>query len=359
MKKFFRILLILILAGLFVWTLYFLYQKSEEDPVVYETTTAQVTDIVKKTVATGSILPRKEIEIKPQVSGIVQEIYVEPGKEVEKGDLIAKVEIIPDMISLNNAENRLKRAQLGFDNAKQDYTRNKNLFEKGVISASEWQRFQLDFDNAKEELNAAESNLQIIREGASKKQGSNSNNIIRSTVKGMVLDVPVEEGNSVIEANNFNDGTTVASIADMNEMIFEGKVDESEVGKLKEGMDLVLSIGAIEGAVFDAKLEYISPKGIEENGAIQFEIKAMVNLKEDYFIRAGYSANADIVLAKAESVLSIEESLVQFEDGKPFVEVETGEDTFEKRFVELGLSDGIQVEVKSGLSSSDQIKKPI
>lgn len=359
MKKFLKISLVVIILFLFGYTLFFLYQKSQQDPVVYETGVAEEMDIVKKTVATGTIKPRKEIEIKPQVSGIVQELYVEAGEVISKGDLIAKVEVIPDMLTLNNAENRLNRAEISIKNARREYDRNNELIKKNIISAAEFQAVELSYQNAKEEYDAAKTNLQIIKEGASSKSSANANTLIRSTVDGMVLDVPVEEGNSVIEANNFNDGTTVASVADMKEMIFEGKVDESEVGKLKEGMDLNLSIGAIEGAKFAAILEYISPKGVEENGAIQFEIRAKVSLDSSYFIRAGYSANADIVLAKKENVLSINEGWVTYRNDSTFVEVKTGDQMFEKRLVELGLSDGINVEVKDGITKEDQIKKPL
>ena len=358
MKKVLRITLITIIIGIFGATIYYLYQKSKPKPVVYETKTAFVTDIVKKTVATGSVVPRKEIEIKPQVSGIIEEIYIEPGDIVKNGDLIAKVRIIPNMINLNNAEARLDQAKIDYEDAQRVYERQKKIFDEGVIPAAEFQEYEISLNRAKSELNAAENNLQLIKEGVTKDSESSSNTLIRSTIEGMVLDVPVEQGNSVIESNTFNDGTTIAVVADMGEMIFEGKVDETEVGKIRTGMNLLLTIGAIEETQFNAYLEYISPKGIEENGAIQFEIKAAVELKEDFFVRAGYSANADIVLAKKDSVLAVEESLLVFENDSVFVEIETEPQIYEKRIVEVGLSDGINIEVLSGITEEDKIKVP-
>lgn len=323
----------------------------------YTTQMASEMDIVKKSVATGSVVPRKEILIKPQVSGIIKEIYVEAGDTVSEGDLIAKVKVIPDMVSMNNAENRLNRAKISLENSNQDYNRNKSLLDQGVISQADFQPFELARKQAQEELSAAEDNLQIIKDGVAKRSGSSSNTLIRATISGMVLDVPVEEGNSVIEANTFNEGTTIASLADMQDLIFEGNVDESEVERLQPGMELIVRIGAIEGREFPASLEYISPKGVELNGAIQFEIRAAVNLEEGEFIRAGYSANADVVLDKRTNVLAISEALVQFdEERKPYVEVKTGENTYERKDVELGLSDGINVEVLSGVTKEDEIK---
>lgn len=356
MKKVLKTILIIIILGGFVWTIYFLYAKSEEKPVVYQTTQATTTDIIKKTVATGSVVPRKEIEIKPQVSGIIDEIYVEAGSKVEEGDQIALVKIIPNMVSLNNAQNRLRQAEIALENARLDLERNQELKKKKVIAAAEFQPFEIAFKTAQEELKAAKDNLELIQKGETSNNKSSTNRLIRSTISGMVLDVPVEEGNSVIEANTMNDGTTVASVADMTDLVFEGKVDESEVGKIKEGMDLILRIGAIENETFDATLEYISPKGIEEEGAIQFEIKAAVKLKENQFIRAGYSANADIVLDKRDSVLAISEALLQFDGDSAYVEVKKEDGSFEKKYVKTGLSDGINIEITEGLNGDEEMK---
>ena len=356
MKTALKIVAALVVVGVFVGTIFYLYKKSQAKPVVFETATAFKTDIIRKTVATGSVIPRREIEIKPKVSGIVEEIFIEPGDHVKKDQLIARVKIIPDMINLNNAESRVKRAEIQLEEAKKNYLRYKELYTQQVIPESEYLTYEIAWKTASEELNAAEDNLELIREGATKKAGQATNTLIRSTIEGMVLDVPVEEGKSVIESNTFNDGTTIATIADMGEMIFEGKVDESEVGKIREGMDLILSIGAIDQEKFSARLERISPKGVEENGAIQFEIRADVQLKEDQFIRAGYSANADIVLERKDQVLAINESLLKFDGDTAYVEVETSPQTFEKRIVKTGLSDGLVIEILEGLTADEKIK---
>ncbi len=360
MKTFFRVVIIAIIVGVFGFTIYYLYGKSQETPVIYETTSAFVApNIINKTVATGSVNPRKEIDITPKVSGIIEELYVEPGQMVKEGDVIAKIKIIPNMVNLNNAESRVNRSKIALDNAKRKYERQKELYDDGVIPAAEYEQYELAYENAREELGSAQSNLELIKEGQTKAAGKTTNTLVRSTIKGMVLDVPVEQGNSVIESNTFNAGTTIATIADMNEMVFEGKIDETEVGKISEGMPLILQIGAIEGARFEAVLEHISPKGVEENGAIQFEIKADVVLRSDQFIRAGYSANADIVLARVDSVLAVPESVIQFDGDTAFVEVETAPQVFEKRIVELGLSDGINIELLAGLDKNEKIKVPL
>ncbi len=359
MKKYLRFILLFGFLAIIVFGFVYLYNKSKAKDVIYETNNPTIDNIVKKTVATGIVTPRNEIEIKPQVSGIIEEIYVEPGNTVKKGSLLAKVKIIPDMVSLNSAESRLKKAKLNFEDAKLVYDRQKKVFEQGVIAEAEFQTYRLEYNSAIEEVEAAENNLQLIKEGITKKSGEITNTLIRSTINGMVLDVPVEVGTSVIQTNTFNEGTTIASIADMGEMIFEGNIDETEVGKIKEGMDLELTIGAIEKATFNAVLEYISPKGVEENGAVQFEIKAKVALNDSVFIRAGYSANASIVLERKDSVMIISESLVKFEETNKdsiYVEVETTPQVFEKKYIQTGLSDGINIEVVSGLEIEDKVK---
>jgi HlyD family secretion protein len=362
MKAFLKFVVGMVILAIFAGTLLFLYNKSKQKPVVYRTASPVVRTIIKKAVATGSIVPRKEIEIKPQVSGVVQEIFVAAGQMVKSNDLIARVKIIPDLVTLNLAESRLNVAKIKVADAKKHCDRRRKLFQKGIIAETEFQQYEVAFESAKEELAAARTNLQLVKEGIAKSMGPTTHTLIRSTIDGMILDVPVEEGNFVTETNNFNSGTTIATVADMGEMIFEGKVDESEVGKIELGMDLILTVGAIEDKAFDATLEYIAPKGMEEKGAIQFEIKAKIKLKPDTFLRAGYSGNADIVLERRDDVLAIPESLLQFEDEKPFVEMMTGPQEFEKRFLQLGLSDGIHIEVLAGLEESDKIKiwnKPI
>ncbi len=357
MKTFFKILLGVIILGAIGYTMYFLYQKSQDTPVIYETDSPMVMDIIKKTSATGSVVPRKEIEIKPIVSGIIDELYVEEGKMVKKGDLIARIRIIPNMISVNNAKSRIEVANINLTEAKSNYNRQLSLLEKGVIAKADFESYETAYKNALEELETANETLDLIQEGQTKNSGSQTNTLVRSTIDGMILDIPVEVGYQVIEANNFNAGTTIANIADMGEMVFEGNIDETEVGKIKEGMPLILVIGALEDVEFEAMLEHISPKGVEVNGAVQFEIKADVKLRNDQFIRAGYSANANIVLNKADSVLAISEGLLQFEKDTVYVEVETAPQVFEKRYIKTGLSDGINIEVIEGLSKEDKIKK--
>jgi HlyD family secretion protein len=358
MKNIIRIGFFSLLFLLFVYTIWFLYKKSEQKPIVYNTISVSRNNIVQKTVATGAVVPRKEINIKPQVSGIIEKLYVVAGEKIRKGDMIAQIRIIPNMINLANAESRMNRAQLSYDNAKIDMDRNQKLLDAKMISFSDYQQVKLAYNNAKEEMNAAENNIQLIKEGVSKNSGKSTNTIVRSTIDGMILDMPLKEGSSVIESNTFNEGSTIAIVADMGEMIFEGKVDESEVGKIKPGMDLILTVGAIDTDKFGAILEYIAPKGVKENGAIQFQIKARVELKKNTFLRAGYSATADIVLARKDSVYTIPESVLQFDKTVPFVEVETSPQTFEKRTIKTGLSDGINIEIIDGLSPSDKVKDP-
>ena len=356
MKRIAKIIGFTLLAAVFIGTLVFLYKKAQPKPEVFEIQKAKISNIVKKTVATGSVVPRKEIEIKPQVSGIVEEIFILAGKKIKKGDVIARVKIIPDMVNLNNAESRVNRAKLNLEDARVAFERQSALFEKQVISKEEFQKANLTINSAKEEAEAADNNLELIRKGVTKNSAAITNTLIRSTIDGMVLDAPVKEGFSVIQANTFNAGTTIGIVADMNDMIFQGKVDETEVGKIKEGMNIELTIGAIETEKFMAVLKYIAPKGLVENGAIQFEIKADVKLLEGQFIRSGYSANANIVLEKRDSVLAIPEGLLKFNKDSAFVEVESLPQKFEKKFVKTGVSDGINIEIISGITKEDRIK---
>jgi HlyD family secretion protein len=357
-KKIIKITLLVTFVSLIFWTFYFLNSKSQKPPEVFKTVMPFDTSIIKKTVATGSVTPRKEVNMKSQVSGIIEKLFIVAGQQVKQGDVIAKIKIIPNMLNLANAETRINSALINFDNAKIEYDRNKQLFDQSVISKSEFQVYELKLKSTKEELDASQNQLQIIKEGASKSSGSASNTYVKATITGMVLDVPVKEGGQVIESNTFNEGTTIASVANMGEMIFEGRLDESEVGKVQENMDIILTIGAIDKESFNAKLEYISPKGITENGAIQFLIRASISKENSSFLRAGYSANADIILSKKDKVMAIPESVLQFEKEKAFVEVETGNQVFEKRFIKTGLSDGINIEVLEGVNKGDKIKLP-
>lgn len=356
-KKILRIIFFSLFGLIFLWTIYFLYQKSQPKKTEYKVESPVVRDISEKTIATGSIIPRKEIEIKPQgVSGIIEQIFVKPGEKIRKGEKIARIKIIPDMINLNAAEGRVKRSKIAFDDAEKDYKRDKELLSKEVISEEEFRKIKVRYFDAMEELNSAENNLQLIKKGVTKKSASTTNTIIRSTIDGMVLDVPVKEGYSVIQSNTFNAGTTVAIVADMGEMIFKGMIDETEVAKLKEGMGFELTIGAFPEDQFMALLEYVAPKGVEESGAVKFEIKASIELKDNLFIRSGYSANAEIVLQKKDEVMVVNEKYVTFKGDSAFVDVQVAPQEFKKRYIKTGLSDGVNIEVKSGLKKSEKIK---
>ncbi len=356
MKKVFKILLVVVFIALLGFSGKYLIDSNSKSPIVFTTENAFRTSIEEKTVATGKVIPEDEVEIKPQVSGIIEKIYVEEGTAIKTGDLIAKVKVVPNEQALNSARGRVKNAEISLANSKQDYDRNKALFDKGVIATQDFQNVKLRYDQAQQEVRNAANDLQIIRQGST--GGAKAITNIRSSVAGTVLEIPVEEGDQVIQSNNFNDGTTVATIADLNKMIFEGKVDEAEVNKLKIEMPLKVSLGAIRDKEFDAKLKFIAPKGTEEQGAVQFKIEGEVFLDDSYFIRAGYSANASIVLDTKNDVLAIKEALLQFdrETEKPFVEIKTGDQEFEKRDVEIGLSDGINVEILSGVTEEEDIK---
>jgi len=358
MKKLLSILLglvvVIIIGGAFVY----LYKTSQAKPVVFQTEQPEVTDITKKTVATGSIVPRHSVDVKPKVTGVLSELYVEAGKAVKQGDPLGKVTIIPEAQALNTAESAVRSGQIALDNAKRELDREENLFKQGVVAEAELFKFRTDYAMARQNLDSASSNLQLVKDGATRAQGKSSSLIVTATVDGTVIDVPVKVGFSVIQANSFNPGTTISTIADMDDMIFDGRVDESEVAKIKEGMKLKIKIGAIEKDRFDGTLEFIAPQGKEQDGAIQFEIKAAIAQKSGVFIRAGYSANADIVLEEKKQVLAVREALVQYEKDKPFVEVETTPQTFVRHDVKLGLSDGIKVEVLSGATPTDRVKIP-
>jgi HlyD family secretion protein len=356
MKKFFLSLLGLALLALFVGTTVFLYQKSQQAPVIYQTTKPYKTDIVRKTVATGKIVPRKEIAVKSRVPGVIEEVYVEAGQKINKGDLIAKIELLPDLAFLSNAESDLEKARINLANAQKELQRQQVLFKEKLIPELDFNRYELQYQLAAEAVKAAENNVALIRDGASQKSGKVSN-LVQATVSGVLLDVPVKEGGFVIQSNTFNEGTTIATIANMDDMIFEGRVDESEVGKLKEGMPLELRVGAIGDPRFTAHLEYISPKGFEDQGTIKFQIRAAVSLSADTFLRAGYSANADIVLERRDQVVAINEGNLIVEGQKSFVEVETGPQQFARREVVTGISDGINIEILSGLDLNESIKQ--
>ena len=358
MKKSVTISVLIFIVVTFSGAMYYLYAKNNEDPVVYKTEKPSKQTIIRKTVATGSIIPLEEVLIKPNISGVIEEIYVEGGDILEKNDLIAKIRVIPNLSALNNAKNAIKTAKIESDDQERNYNRQKSLYDKGVISQQDLERAEVSYQQSLQTYRAAQQNYDIVKTGSTRGLGNSANTLIRSTVSGMVLDMPVEVGNQVIESNTFNEGTTIASLADVDKMIFEGKVDESEVGKIKEGLPLEITVGAIENMKFEAVLDYIAPKGELENGAVQFEIKGTLNKQDTTFIRAGLSANASIILARVDSVLSIKEALVQFdsETKDPFVEIKNGDSEFERKDINLGVSDGINVEILEGLTFDDEIK---
>lgn len=344
-----------ILGALFA-TAYFI-KTNNKSLIEYDTETAIITDIEKKTVVTGKVIPEDEVEIKPQIQGIIEGLFVKEGDLVQTGDLLAKIKVVPNEQNLNSARGRLQNSKIVLNNAKIEFDRNQDLLKKGIISRQQFQNVELQYNQALQSVSNAESDLEIIRSGSAGGAASANTNI-RATVPGTILEIPVEEGFQVIASNSFNAGTTIATIADMKKMIFEGKVDEAEVGKLRVGMPLEVNLGAIEDQSLDAKLKFIAPKGNEEQGAVQFIIEADLFLNDSLFIRAGYSANASLVLERKGSIMAISEALLQFdrETEKPYVQVLIDEQEFERRDVEIGISDGVNVEVVSGITMEDKIK---
>ncbi|MEO8933572.1 MAG: efflux RND transporter periplasmic adaptor subunit [Xanthomarina sp.] len=357
MNKTLKIIIGIVLLILFVWVIKYFKDSNSKSIEDFKVEEPFYSSINTKVVATGKLNPEEEIELKPQVAGIIDKILVEEGDLVKKGDLIAKIRVVPNEQNLASANSRTRTARLALDNAQILYDRNKGLFEKGVISKQDFENSELSYNQAKESLNQSQNDYQIIRQGSLSGGGSASTNIV-AQIAGTVLEIPVREGDQVIEANSFNAGTTVATIADMSKMIFEGKVDEAEVGKIEEGRDIKVVIGALNEQEFPAKLTFVAPKGNEENGAVQFTIKADVVVTSSTKIRAGYSANAEINLESKDSVLVIKEALLQFNriTEKPYVEILTGTDKFEEKYVELGISDGINVEILDGVKEGDKIK---
>ena len=361
MKKYSKLIIFAIVALIFIGTFVFLWQKSQPKEVVYNEFTPQLDSIQKTTIITGKIEPRNEVNVKPQISGIIAELYKEPGDLVKAGDVIAKVKVIPDMNQLSSAEMRVRLADINLKQAQTDFNREENLYNQKLVSADEYDKSKQALNQAKHEKMAAEDALEVIRDGVSKSNANASSTLIRSTISGVILDIPVKVGNSVILSNTFNDGTTIATVANMNDLIFRGNIDETEVGQLVNGMNMKITIGALQDLKFDAALEYISPKAVESNGANQFEIKAAVKLVEGGKIRSGYSANAEIVLAKANKVLSIPESAIEFSGDSTFVYVVKGEGkdkTYERTQVDTGLSDGVNIEIKKGLTAKDKVRGP-
>ena len=358
MKKFAKWATIAIIALVFIGTFVFLFQKSQPKQTQYEINTATVKDLQKTTIVTGKIEPRDEVSIKPQISGIITELYKEAGETVSKNEVIAKVKVIPDMGNLSSAENRVHLANLSFKQAQTDFERMKRLFAEKVISPEEYEKAELSFKQAKAEKSNAEDALNIVRDGISLSNASMSTTLIRSTIDGLILDIPVKVGNSVILSNSFNDGTTISTVADMSDLIFKGKIDETEVGRIHEGMPVDITVGAIPDLHLSAVLEYISPKGVEENGANQFEVKAAITLPSDVTIRSGYSANAEIVLDKVDAAVTIPESSLEFSGDSVFVHILTDsiDQTYSRQQVETGISDGVNIEIKKGVKTNDKVR---
>ena len=378
MKKYFKIVIALLVALVFIGMFVFLWMKSQPKPDVYEEFTPEVMDLKKTTVVTGKIEPRNEVNVKPQISGIIAEIMKEAGDHVHSGEVIARVKVIPDMQQLSSAQARVRLATVNAQQAKTDLDREQVLFDKGLVSADEYDKIRQAYRQAREEVTAATDQLQVVRDGVSKSNASASSTLIRSTITGLILDIPVKVGNSVILSNTFNDGTTIATVANMGDLIFRGNIDETEVGSLVAGMPMQITIGAMQDLTFDATLEYISPKAVESNGANQFELKAAVLQRQinkqakapqrvgekgisAAQIRSGYSANANIVLAEVKQAVTIPESAIEFSDGNTFVYVIKGEGDkkeYERRSVKTGLSDGIRIEILSGITKKDLIRGP-
>ena len=350
-----------VVALIFIATFVFLWIKSRPQPVVYSEFEASYGDLRKTTVLTGKIEPRNEVNVKPQISGIISEIVKEAGQTVQAGEVIAKVKVIPDMSQLSSAQSRLRLADINLKQAKTDYERERVLYDKGLVSADEYDKINQTYQQAREERAAAEDNLEVVRDGVSRSNANASSTLIRSTITGVILDIPVKVGNSVILSNTFNDGTTIATVANMGDLIFRGNIDETEVGQVTTGMPMKITVGALQNLHFDAHLEYIAPKAVDNNGANQFEIKAAVTIAGQNRMRSGYSANAEIVLAEAQHVLTVPESTIEFSGKDTFVYVVKGsgkDQTYERRAVKTGLSDGVNIEIKSGLRAGEHVRGP-
>ncbi|HJD11967.1 MAG TPA: efflux RND transporter periplasmic adaptor subunit [Candidatus Phocaeicola caecigallinarum] len=359
MKKFMKIAVLVLIAIVFIGTFVFLYQKSQPEKVSYQVLKAETKDLVQTTVATGKIEPRDEVEIKPQISGIIAEVYKEAGQTVKEGEVIAKVKVIPELGTLNAAESRVRLAEMNGKQAEIDLERMEKLYQGKLVSNEEYEKTLLAAKQAREELQAAKDNLEIVKEGITKNSASFSSTLIRSTITGLILDVPIKVGNSVIMSNTFNDGTTIATVADMSDLIFRGNVDETEVGRIREGIPVKITLGALQNMKFNAVLEYISPKSTENNGANQFEIKAAIDVPDSVTIRSGYSANAEMELQHVDGALTVPESAVEFSGDSTFVYVLTDsvpDQKFKRQQIVTGISNGIDTEVKQGLKSGDKVR---
>ena len=358
MKKFGRILMIVLVAAVFIGTFVYLFQRSRPKETQYEELVPEMGTVAKSTVVTGKIQPRDEVNVKAQISGIVAELYKQAGDQVKENEVIAKLKVIPEMSQLSSAQSRVRLSEVNMKQAQTNYDREKKLFDQQLVSAEAFEQVAQALKQAQEEYAASQEALEIVRDGVSSSNKSGSSTLVRSSVSGLILDIPVKVGNTVINSNTFNDGTTIATVADMDDLIFDGNIDETEVGRLHLGLPVIITVGALQDVHFDAALEYIAPKATESGGTNLFEIKATVKVPSDVTIRSGYSANAEIELQRVENVLTIPESAIQFEDEKTFVYVLKEDGTYEQRPVETGLSDGVNIEIKSGLSLGEKVRGP-
>jgi HlyD family secretion protein len=357
MKKVVRILMIVLVAAIFLGTFAYLFKRSQPKAIEYQELTPTQGEVVKSTVVTGKIQPRDEVNVKPQINGIIAELYKEAGQTVQKDEIIAKLKVIPDMNQLSSAQSRVRLSEVNLKQAQINYDREKKLFDQKLVSAESFEKVEQALKQAQEEHSIAKETLEIVRDGVSSANKSGSTTLIRSTISGLILDVPVKVGNSVTMSNTFNDGTTIATVANMDDLIFDGNIDETEVGRLHIGLPVRISVGALQDVHFDAALEYISPKATESNGTNLFEIKASVKVPSDVTIRSGYSANAEIVLQEVHDVITLAESAIQWEGDSTFVYVKDGEE-WTKRMVTTGLSDGVTIEVKDGLTVGEKVRGP-
>ena len=358
MKRFTKYIIFGLIGLFIIGTFVYLYKNSRPEKVRYKELPSAVMDIHRTTVVTGKITPRNEVNVKPQINGIISELYKEAGQMVREGEVIAKLRVIPDMNSLSAAQSRVRLSEINLKQATTNLEREKALFDKNLVSDEEYDQVRQAYNQAKEERAAAQESLEVIRDGVSSSNKTGSSTLIRSTITGLILDIPVKVGNSVIQANTMNDGTTVAVVANMSDLIFDGNVDETEVGSLVEGMPISIKIGALPDYNCEASLEYISPKAVEVNGANQFEIKAAVKVSDDRMIRSGYSANAEIVLETANQVLSIPESALVFIKDSTYVYKKNASGSYDRVKVKTGMSDGVNIEVKDGLAQGDVVRGP-
>ncbi len=362
MKKILKIIGLCLLALYVGYTLYYLWQQSQPVPIVYELVSPEQRTLVKRTTVAGNMEARRQVAIKPQATGVISSLLVEPGDKVKAGDLIATVKIIPDMAQLNEANNGVASARINLAEAQREFDRTQALFQDGVVSREEYEKMSTRLASARENVTAAESQVQVVTRGQSSRSGGVSVTDLRSTITGVVLSVPVKEGASVSGTSAFNEGSTVAKIADMTDIIFHGYIDETEVAQLRVGTDIELHLGSMEDVTFPARLDYIAPEGVMQNGAKMFELKATAIIPDSVTIRSGYSANASIVLGAVNDVLACDEKAISFEDGQPYVYVLTSSpddidhQQFERRAVTIGLSDGLSVELKSGVKKSDLLR---